>query len=267
VEEGQYTFKSNIGEEHKGKIIDHVLTRGYPCEATVSQNGRFLIDHIPVIASVGILGVLRKEGRRLGTTQVPNIRPGDGGAMRRLKKEMDKIVAAGLKDWTHDQLVIWTANKAKGIALTRNKKDNPDGWSPLTRLMRLRLKVLWMAYRRLEHGKGFGDCYKLYKETRRNIRAIELTEDELAWLEDNGVCGELPDWLVWVKRLDMLSVIQEIRHLNKLTSSRMRKELRLRHDEWTRKIQDAADEGKIGRMMKKIMGGGQEFSLDVLHIK
>ena len=45
-EEGQYTFKSNIGEEHKGKIIDHVLTRGYPCEATVSQNGRFLIDHI-----------------------------------------------------------------------------------------------------------------------------------------------------------------------------------------------------------------------------
>ena len=44
--------------------------------------------------------------------------------------------------------------------------------------MRLRLKVLGMAYRRLELGKGFGDCYKLYKEARRNIRSIELFEDE-----------------------------------------------------------------------------------------
>jgi hypothetical protein len=31
----------------------------------------------------------------------------------------------------------------------------------------------------------------------------------------------------------------------------MRKELRIRHDDWMRKIQEAADVGKIGRMMKK----------------
>ena len=119
------------------------------------------MDHIPIIASLQITGVARKEGRKLGTIQTPSIRAGDSGAKRRLLKEMDKIVASGLKDWTHDQLVVWTANKAKEIARTRNKKDNPDGWSPLTRLMRLRLKVLGMAYRRLELGKGFGDCYKL----------------------------------------------------------------------------------------------------------
>ena len=87
--------------------------------------------------------------------------------------------------------------------------------------MRLRLKVLGMAYRRLEIGKGFGDCYKLYKETRRNIRSIELSEDELVWLDDNGVCRDLPEWLVWVNRLDKPDVVNEIKHLNKLTSSRM----------------------------------------------
>ena len=40
---------------------------------------------------------------------------------------MDKIIAAGLGDWTHDQLVVWTAIKAKEIAKSRNRKDNPDG--------------------------------------------------------------------------------------------------------------------------------------------
>ena len=89
-----------------------------------------------------------------------------------LLKEMEKIIDGGLEGWTHDQLVVWTANKSKEIAKSRNKKDNPDGWSPLTRLMRLGLKVLGMAYRRIKTVKGFGDCYKIYKETRRNIREI-----------------------------------------------------------------------------------------------
>jgi hypothetical protein len=47
----------------------------------------------------------------------------------------------------------------------------------------------------------------------------------------------------------------------------MRKELRIRHDDWMRKIQEAADVGKIGRMIKRIMGGGQDFSLEVLYNK
>ena len=64
------------------------------------------MDHIPVIASLQITWVTRKEGRKLGTIQIPNFRAGDSGARRRLHKEMDKIVASGLQDWTHDQLVV-----------------------------------------------------------------------------------------------------------------------------------------------------------------
>ena len=62
-------------------------------------------------------------------------------------------------------------------------------------------------------------------------------------------------------------MVKEIKHLNKLTSSRMRKELRIRHDDWMRKIQEAADVGKIGRMLKSIIGGSQDFSLEVLYNK
>jgi hypothetical protein len=35
-EDNKYTFRSDIGEEHRGRFIDHVLTRGYDCSADVS---------------------------------------------------------------------------------------------------------------------------------------------------------------------------------------------------------------------------------------
>ena len=85
------------GDEHRGRVIDHILTRGYVCTATLSQNGRFLNDHIPMIAKVEVKGIYKEEGRRLKNVMAPNIRPGDGGARRRLLKEFDKIVSAGLE--------------------------------------------------------------------------------------------------------------------------------------------------------------------------
>ena len=88
----------------------------------------------------------------------PIIRAGDAGAIRKLNKEFERMIEEGLEDWEHNQVVIWTANKAKEIAKKRNRKDNPDGWSPLTRLMRLKVKVLGMVLRRLEWNKGMGDC-------------------------------------------------------------------------------------------------------------
>ena len=225
----------------------------------MSQNGRFLSDHIPIVAEICVTGSKKKEGRMIGNITSPNIRPGDEGAKRRLMKEMERIIAGGLETWTHDQLVIWTANKAKEIAKSRNRKDNPDGWSPLTRLMRLKLKVLGMAFRRIENGKGFGDCYKAYKEAKRNMREVGLTDEEQIWLEENGVVGSLPDWHRWTANLERHELTKEIKHLNKLTSSRMRKELRSRHDDRMRKIQDAADRGKIGRLLRQIIGGDKDF--------
>ena len=95
--DGSYTFKSDIGDEHRGRIIDHVLARGYSCKSWVSQNGRFLSDHIPVVAEICVTGSKKKEGRMIGNIAIPNIRPGDAGAKRRLMKEMEKIIAGGLE--------------------------------------------------------------------------------------------------------------------------------------------------------------------------
>jgi exonuclease III len=85
-----YTFKAEIGGEEVGRVIDHALTRELACEARATENGRFLRDHIPLIASVEIRGVAQKKGKRLAQIVVPMIRAGDSGARRRLEKEMEK---------------------------------------------------------------------------------------------------------------------------------------------------------------------------------
>ena len=189
----EYSFKSDVGLEHGGRVIDHVLSKGVDCGAHISQSGRFLKDHMPIVAEIHIQGVLEKVGKRVKQVNIPTIRPGDEGAKRRLLKEFEKVIAKGLDGWTHKQIVVWTANKAKEIAKSRNRKDNPNGWSPLTRLMRLKVRVLGMLLRRMELNRGVGDCYKMYKETKRNMREVVLSEEESLWLDLNGVDGSLPD--------------------------------------------------------------------------
>ena len=154
------------------------MYKGYDCRARVSMNGSFLRDHIPIIAEVEVHGSRTEGGRRIESGPSLSIRAGDAGAIRKLNKEFERLIEEGLEDWDHNQLVIWTANKAKEIAKKRNRKDNPDGWSPLTRLMRLKVKMLGMVLRRLEWNKGMGDCYKTFKETKRNMRLVDLSRRE-----------------------------------------------------------------------------------------
>ena len=47
----------------------------------------------------------------------------------------------------------------------------------------------------------------------------------------------------------------------------MSKELRLKHDEWTRKIQEETDKGNIGRVLKKIIGDKNDFNLEIIYGK
>jgi hypothetical protein len=63
-----------------------------------------------------------------------------------------------------DEIINWTVSKSKEIARGRNRKDNPNGWSPLTRVMRLRAKLVGAVHKRLKKGLDIGVCYKLFKE-------------------------------------------------------------------------------------------------------
>ena len=218
-----------------------------------------------MIVEVTLNGAPHREGTRLKQTVIPTIRPGDAGAKRRIKKEMETHLCGKLEDWSLNQLTKRTANRAKEIAKKRNKKDNPDGWSPLARLMRLKVKILGAVLKRMERKLDIQVCSRLFKEVKSDIVAIELSEAELTWMDENGVTGNLPNWKDFKSRINKEDLVKEVKILNKLSSSKMRRELRLKHDVWTRKIQEAADKGKIGMVLKSIMREDKDFSLEVLY--
>jgi hypothetical protein len=100
------------------------------------------------------------------------------------------------------------------------------------------------------------------KEMQRDLSRIVLNEEELAWLTDN--IGEIPtNWTDWSIEFPTKDLILRayIKHQNSLREER-RKDMRIIHGGNMKKLQAAADEGKIGAILKKITGDKPPFSLD-----
>ena len=93
-----YTFKAGIGTEHVGRCIDHIMSNSADCIAEVSQNRSFLSDHMPLVATLMITGIEKKQGERLKQTVIPTIKAGDAGARKRLENKMAKTLGGDLED-------------------------------------------------------------------------------------------------------------------------------------------------------------------------
>ena len=94
---------------------------------------------------------------------------------------------------------------------------------------------------------------------------MELSDEEEEWLTENRMKKNLPDWYDWKRSSSLDYLSSELIILNRQTSSEMRKEQRLKFENWTRTIQEAADKGKIGKVLKKIMNENKDSSLEVLY--
>ena len=114
--------------------------------------------------------------------------------------------------------------------------------------MRLRAKLVGAVHKRIEKELDIGVCYKLFKEVKNDTKAMDLSEEEKERLQENGIEIELPEWQEFKRWSSTADVAKEVKHLNKMTSSKLRRELRLKHDEWIRKIQEEADKGGIGKV-------------------
>ena len=78
---------------------------------------------------------------------------------------------------------MWTVDKSREIASRRNRKENPNGWSPLCCWMRLKLKMLGALYNCLNKDRGIANVYKLYKNARRDMVKIKLSDEEEGWMD------------------------------------------------------------------------------------
>ncbi len=93
--------------------------------------------------------------------------------------------------------------------------------------------------------------------------SISLNEDERDWLENNGIESEPLDWQEWTNQFSHTSIAaRELIRIKKLLSQENQKEFRRLHSERMCRLQEEADAGKIGGIIKSIMGRPCSFTME-----
>ncbi len=163
----------------------------------MSSDGLYIGDHFPVVASLvtGSPLVIRKP--RLEVTLPVKLKSSDKGGLRRISRSLERKFQGDLSTYSIVAITDWTVREEKRIAETRRTKFNPNGWSPTSRLLQLRLRVLGALLKRMLDEADISNCESMYNEARKDIRKLRLTEDEEEWLLDNDIPRELPSWAEW----------------------------------------------------------------------
>ena len=138
------------------------------------------------MVAVEIVGVEKKVGKRKKETYSTMIRAGDEGAKKKLEKATKKHLSGELNDWSMEKIINWTVAKSKEIERGRNRKDNPNGWSPLTRVMRLRAKLVGAVHKRLE--KGLVSCSKKLRMTQPVWNSVKKKRNGSKRMEYKLIC-------------------------------------------------------------------------------
>jgi hypothetical protein len=210
-------------------------------------------DHAILIAWVGIVEKTDKS-KEMKTMNVPTIRPTDKGATRKLEKIFSRVSGEELKGMGMKEIIEETMKKVKIICDNRNNKTNRDGWSPVTRIISMRISVHGTAVKLWDRPDHDSIMKGRVDELRRREKRMVLSEEERGWMRDHGVNDEYIDWGEW-KRLyrDKLGNFEQMTRLKKLNSGRRRKELRLLCNSRMYRIQADADAGRIGGAIRLIM--------------
>ena len=147
-----------------------------------------------------------------------------------------------------------TMKKVKVICENRNNKTNRDGWSPVTRIISMRISVHGTSVKLGERPDHDRVMKGRVEELRRREKRMVISEEEIGWMRDHGINNEFIDWDEW-KRMysDRLGNFEQMTRLKKLNSGRRRKELRILCNSRMYRIQADADAGRIGGAIRLIM--------------
>ena len=164
-----------------------------------------------------------------------------------------------------DHIIGKTMKHVKMIYENRNNKTNRDGWSPVTRIISMRISVHGTAvkvrdrpdYDRIMKGR--------VEELRRREKKMTLADEEVDWMRDQGIRTEPVDWDEWknMYRLED-SNFEQMCRLKRLNTGRRRKELRLKCNDRMYRIQSDADAGRIGGAIRVIMNRKKGYKMECL---
>ena len=127
--------------------IDHILmTNGQRGGAKVSGTGLDLNDHSVKVgwmeAPRGTRRIKEMKGTKLAT-----LRPADKGATKKFMKAWERIHDDKISNMNMEEIIEENRRIIEKISANRNTKRNPNGWSPISRLVSLRISVHGTARR------------------------------------------------------------------------------------------------------------------------
>jgi hypothetical protein len=254
----------SVNEHMQQSSLDHLVWNGQGRPScTLAADGWFATDHTPVVLNSG----LQSDDIHIKPTELkhnPSLNCNDKGACRKFLLGMERFASSGrdidllsLQDITDQSLKI-----VQNINKRRNNSRSPSIWSPLAHILNLRVSALGSTIRSGLKG-DISSLKSTIGKLRRDEMAVTLNEDEREWLDSNGIESEPFDWQEWTNQFSHTSIAaRELIRLKKLLSQENRKEFRRLHSERMCRLQEQADSGKIGGIIKNIMGRPSSFTME-----
>ena len=170
-----------------------------------------------------------------------------------------------LEKMNMEGIIKETMRKVACIDNNRNNCTNRNGWSPVTRIISMRISVHGTAIKtrdRVDHDRVMKGRVE---ELRRRERKMFLSEEEIGWMRDQGINNEPADWDEWRRMYGPLTNnVEQMNRLKKLNTGRRRKELRILCNSRMYRIQSDADAGRIGGAIRMIMSKKKGYKMECL---
>ena len=155
----------------------------------------------------------------------------------------------------------------KKINASRNPNSNPDGWSPVSRLLTMRITALRITLRVQRSGRPTSHLKNCVSSLIKNEKLIILNEDELDWMDNHNIPSVHSTWEEWrILYPDVHHTAEELGKLKKLNNYKRRSELRAVHSGRMGRAQEEADAGRMGGVIQNIMGRRKGFKMEILVI-
>ena len=255
----------SVNEHLQKSSIDHVVWNGVDSSSCrLSEDGWFLMDHIPILINTGVLSDSTTT-KPLVFKRLPSLNCNDKGACRKFISEMNRLVNSlddNLSSLSLQDITRISLNAVTKINNRRNSKRSPSIWSPVAHLLNLRLTAIGSTIRanlKADHKP----LKLLISQLIRDENQISLNEEEREWLDDNLIQTDPFDWSEWMNKFgDNSHAAREVIRIKKLLSAENRKEFRRLHGNRMMKIQEEADAGRIGGVIQHIMGTTSSYTME-----
>ncbi len=153
---------------------------------------------------------------------------------------------------------------SKTFTKKRNNSRSPALWSPIAALLSIRCSALGSTIRLGTEGHST-PLKRIITGLPRDEKKISLNEDEYQWLEDNHLQSYPYEWNEWKNEFsDIPRAAKELLQIRGLLSKENRMEFRRIHGGKMNRLQEAADAGRIGGILRDITGQDSSFLMESL---